>query len=180
MTTDQFISLIDKIAWPIFLAIIYIFNFKNFKRIFEAIVKRIESGAEVQISTFKVGQVPVSLPSPKENENVNENHLALLHSSWRYQKKDKEFHKKMYVIQVILQANKEVLDRVEYVRYSLHPSYPNKIQTKTDREKKFELKELAWGEFNLRAEVKIKDQEETISLTRYINLTETGENLLKN
>ncbi len=179
MTTVQFISLIDKIVWPLFFVIVYLLNYRNFKKIFNALVTRIEGGAEIQISTFKVGQIPVSLPSPKENENVTENHLALLHSSWRFSKKDKEFDKKMYVIQVILQANKDVLDRVEYVRYSLHPSYPNKIQTKTNRENNFELKELAWGEFNLRAEVKIKDQHDLINLTRYINLTETGENLLK-
>ncbi len=113
-------------------------------------------------------------------ENVSENHLALLHSCWRYPKKDKEFGKKMYVIQVIVQANKGVLDRIEYVKHSLHPSYPNKLQTKTDRENNFELKEVAWGEFNLKAEVKIKGQKELINLSRYINLTETGDNLLNN
>ncbi len=41
----------------------------------------------------------------------------------------------------------------------------------------FELKELAWGEFNLRAEVKVKEQDELIKLNRYINLSDTGENL---
>jgi hypothetical protein len=179
MTTEQFIAFIDKIVWPLFFIIIYLLNVKSFNRIFTAIVARIESGAEVQISSFKVGQIPVSLPTPEENEEVNENHLALLHSSWRYPKKDNEFDKKMYIIQVILQANKEVLAKVEFVRYILHPSYPNKLQIKTNKENNFELKELAWGEFNLRAEVKIKDQEELIKLNRYINLTETGENLLK-
>ena len=59
----------------------------------------------------------------------------------------------MYVIQVIVQANKDVLDRIEYVKYSLHSSYPNKLQTKTDRVNNFELIEIAWGESYLRAEV---------------------------
>lgn len=179
MTTEQFLALIDKIVWPLFFVLIYLFNFKSFNKIFKAIVTRIESGAEFQISSFRVAPIPGSFPSPKENENVNENHLTLLHSSWRYPKKDKEYDKKMYVIQVILQANKDVIDKVEYVRYSLHPSYANKLQIKMNKENNFELKELAWGEFNLRAEVKIKGQEELIKLARYINLTETGENLLK-
>ena len=48
-----------------------------------------------------------------------------------------------------------------------------------NQENNFELKELAWGEFNLKADVKMNGQEELISLTRYINLSETGENLLK-
>lgn len=85
----------------------------------------------------------------------------------------------MYVIQIIIQANNDVLDKVEYVRYSLHSSYPNRVQTKTNRKDQFELKELAWGEFNLKAEVKIKGQQDLITLTRYINLNEKGENLLK-
>ncbi len=179
MTTEQFITFIDKIVWPLFFVVIYLLNLKSFNRIFDALVTRIESGAEVQISSFRVGPITVSLPSPQENEEVNENHLALLHSSWRYSKKDNEFGKKMYVIQVILQANKDVLAKVEFVRYSLHPSYPNKLQIKMNQENNFELKELAWGEFNLKADVKIKGQEEFIKLTRYINLAETGENLLK-
>ena len=87
MTTEQFITFIDKIVWPLFFVVIYLLNLKTFNRIFHAIVTRIESGAEVQISSFRVGPITVSLPSPEENEEVNENHLALLHSSWRYSKK---------------------------------------------------------------------------------------------
>lgn len=179
MTTEQFISLIEIIVWPLFLTIFILLNIKSFKKIFTALVFRIESGAEFQFYSFKVGQIPVSLPSPEENEKVTENHLALLHSSWRYVKKDKEFKQKMFVIQVVIQANNDVLDRIEYVKYLLHPSYPNNVQTKTNSANNFELKELAWGEFNIRAEVKIKGQEEIIYLSRYINLSETGENLKK-
>lgn len=142
-------------------------------------VLRVENGAPFEVSSLKVGQIPISLPSPKANEKITENNIALIHSSWRYQKKDKEFRQKMYVIQILVQANDDVLDKIEYVKYSLHPSYPNPIQTKTDRRNQFQLKELAWGEFNLKAEVKIMDQEEVVNLTRFINLTETGEYLSK-
>lgn len=178
MTTEQIIILIDKIIWPTLIFAIYLINFKKIKRIIEVLILRVEKGAEFQLSSLKIGQIPISLPSPKENEKVTENNLALLHSSWRYPKKDLEFKKTMYVIQVIIQAHSDVLDRIEYVKYSLHSSYPNRIQTKTDRACQFELKELAWGEFNLKATVKIKAQDEIITVTRYINLTETGENLL--
>jgi hypothetical protein len=178
MTTEQIINLVDKTIWPLLLLVIYLINSKRINRLIETLVSRIEKGAAFEVSTLKVGQIPVSIPSPKENEIVTENNLALLHSSWRYQKKDKEFNKKMYVIQIIIQANNDVLDRIEYVKYSLHSSYPNSVQTTTDRTNHFQLKELAWGEFNLKAIVKIKEQKEIINLTRYINLTETGENLL--
>ncbi len=179
MTTEQIINLTDKIIWPLLILVVYLINAKKINRLVDILVTRVEKGAEFQVSSLRVGQIPVSLPTPKENEMVTENNLALLHSSWRYPKKDKEFNKSMYVIQVIIQASIDVLDRIEYVKYSLHPSYPNRIQTTTDRTHQFQLKELAWGEFNLKAAVKIKQQEEIINLTRYINLSETGENLLK-
>ncbi len=80
----------------------------------------------------------------------------------------------MYCFHAIIQAPDEVLERIEYVKYHLHPSYPNSVQTITDRKNHFKLKELAYGESNLKAEVKIKGQPELIKLSRYINLTETG------
>jgi hypothetical protein len=42
------------------------------------------------------------------------------------------------------------------------------------------LKELAWGTSRVNAELKIKGQEESDKLSRYINLSETGEKLLEN
>jgi hypothetical protein len=180
ITFQEFITLVDKLIWPLVVLMIYLLNISSFRKIFRLLVHRIEKGAPIEISSFKVGSIPVSLPSPRENEKINENHLALLHSSWRYAKKDIEFGKKMFVIQVIIQANEDVLNKIEYVRYLLHPSYPNKVQIKTNRSNHFELKELAWGEFNLRSEVKIKGQDEVITLSRYINLVETGDNLLNN
>lgn len=80
----------------------------------------------------------------------------------------------MFCFHVAIQASDVVLDRVENVRYSLHPSYPNRIQIVTDRKSRFKLKELAWGESIVKAEVKIKDQQEPIKLSRYINLTLSG------
>lgn len=178
MTTTEIINLVDKIIWPLLILVIYLINSKKIKKVIEILIIRVEKGAEFQVSSLKIGQIPISLPSPKENEKVSENNLAILHSSWRYPKKDKEFNKAMYVIQVIIQANDDVLDRIEYVKYSLHSSYPNRNQTTTDRVHQFELKELAWGEFNLKAMIKIKKQTEILNLNRYINLSETGENLL--
>jgi transcription initiation factor IIF auxiliary subunit len=80
----------------------------------------------------------------------------------------------MYVVHAAIQAPYSVLDGIDYVKYYLHPSYPNPVQTVTDRNTRFKLKELAWGEYTLRAEAKVKGQDEPITLSRYINLTETG------
>lgn len=121
-----------------------------------------------------LGTVPTNLKTPESDAPVTENHLAIIHSSWRYPKKDKEYRRPMYAFHVVVQATDEVLDRIESVRYSLHPSYPNPIQVVTDRKSRFKLKELAWGESSVRAEVKIKGQDQPIKLNRYINLTLTG------
>ena len=100
--------------------------------------------------------------------------MALIHSSWRYPKKDAEFGRRMWAFHVIVQARDEVLDQIEYVKYFLARSYPNPVQIVTDRSTRFKLKELANGESTVRCEVKIKGQEAPVLLTRYINLADTG------
>ena len=81
------------------------------------------------------------------------------------------------VIHVVIQARDEVLDRIESAKYVLDASYPNRIQVKTDRATRFELKELANGESIIRCEVRIKGQSVPVLLERYINLTDTGPGL---
>ncbi|MNC03090.1 hypothetical protein D3C75_504860 [compost metagenome] len=144
---------------------------------FEALTNRIKAGAQIETPWFSVHALSTTLPLPEAGSAVTVEHLALIHSSWRYPQKDKEFGRRMYAFNAIIQGQDDVLDRVEYVKYLLHRSYPNPIQTTTDRVERFKLKELAYGETELRAEVKIKDQDDLVCLARYINLTETGSRL---
>ncbi|MDV6347095.1 pYEATS domain-containing protein [Nitrosomonas sp. Is35] len=174
MTTSEVISLVQAIIWPTF-ALIVVFVFRrSLIKLLSAVEKRIDSGAEVTSTWVTFGAVPSNLKSPEGNAPVTDSHLALIHSSWRYPKKDAEYKRPMYTFHVVIQATDEVLDRIESVKYSLHPSYPNPIQIVTDRKSRFKLKELAWGESSVRAEIKIKEQEQTIKLSRYINLTQSG------
>lgn len=175
---DQMIKLIEIIIWPLLVLLIYVFNFKRLNSVIDSLIDRIEAGATFKFRGIEVGEAPLSLPTPELNEEVAQEHLALVHSSWRYPRKDKEFGKKMYGFQLIVQGQDSVLDRIEYVKYKLHQTYPNPVQIKYDRKRHFELKELAWGESTVSAEVKIKGQEMTIKLSRYINLAETGEKLI--
>ncbi|MEP0265402.1 pYEATS domain-containing protein [Dokdonia sp.] len=177
MTVEQVIELIKILIWPIIALVVYLTNIRRFKSIFNSLESRIKSGSELEFQGFKVG-VALSLPEAKQNEDITDEHLALIHSSWRYQRKDKEFGKRMFGIQVIVQGQISALDRIEYVKYKLDASYPNPVQKKYDRTRNFELKELAWGTSTIRAEVKIKDQEKLIKLSRFINLSETGEKLI--
>lgn len=170
----EWAAILDATIWPVFLLIFIIIFYKSIKSLIESIKVRIDKGSEFTTPIGSLGPVPSEIEAPKEDEPITENNMALIHSSWRYPKKDREFKRPMYCFHAVIEAPKQVLDSIEYVKYHLHPSYPNKVQTVTDRKSQFKLKELAWGEFNLRAEVKVDGQDGKILLTRYINLTETG------
>ena len=174
MHASNWVALVQTLVWPAFaLAVALIFRHSLLK-LLSAVEKRLDSGAEVTSTWITFGAVPSNLQSPDKNSPVTENHLALVHSNWRYPKKDAEFSRPMFGFHIIIQATDDVLDRIEFVKYGLHPSYPNPLQTVTDRKSRFKLKELAWGESTVRAGVKIKGQDEPINLSRYINLNRTG------
>ncbi len=108
---------------------------------------------------------------------VTENDLKIVHSCWRDAKYDERFKREMYHFHAIIQAEDNILDLVEYVTYDLSSGgqgYSDPIRVCKDRESRFKLKELVWGHFNLRAEVKIKNQDETIRLEHLITLSESG------
>jgi hypothetical protein len=170
----EVVKLVAAYAWPVALTLLLLLFRKELRSLLSSLVKRVEAGHALKTTWFSIDAPPVSLKAPASGELVKAEHLALVHSSWRYAKKDREFRKNMYAFHAVIQGTDEVLDRVEYVKYRLNSSYPNPVQTSTERRSKFKLKELAWGESHLHAEVKIRDQEEPILLSRYINLTETG------
>jgi len=119
-----------------------------------------------------------SLPQPIAERPLTEDHLALIHTAWRSPKHDAKFGgTPMYQIRVGLFGHPEALDRVEFIRYLLDPSYPDPIREIDDRDSFFQLKELANGYSMIRAEVFIKDQPGSLQLSRFINLSETGERL---
>jgi transcription initiation factor IIF auxiliary subunit len=123
-------------------------------------------------------QKPREFKIPVGAEEISYEHMALLHSSWRYPKKDAEFGRPIWAFHLIVVAADEVLDRIESVNYTLHPTYGDRQrQPVDDRMSKFSLKELAWGESIVRATITIRNQQTLVKLNRYINLTETGPRL---
>ncbi len=120
-----------------------------------------------------------SIAKPDPSGPVTDEHLTLVHSSWRDPRRDAEFGgKQMYRIHVIVFGDDTALDLIEKVRYFLDPAaYPTPIQESTDRKRNFELKELANGYSVIWAEISIKGQVELVRLSRFINLTETGPRL---
>lgn len=164
----------DALAWPVLVLVLVIVFRKPARSLLGVLERRLDAGASFKFYAVEVGQAPTNLPMPSRDEPITDNHLALLHSSWRYPKKDAEFGRRMWAFHVVVQARDEVLDRVEYVKYILDPSYPNPVQVVTDRRSRFKLKELANGESTVRAEIGIRGQDKPARLSRYINLTATG------
>lgn len=87
--------------------------------------------------------------------------------------------RKIYNIHVIVDSSIEgALENVDHVIYILNPSYKDRqVQKKEDFKDKFRLKELAYGEYTLKAEVFLKGKEEPIELQHFIKLEEEGPRL---
>jgi hypothetical protein len=172
------LNLLAPLLWPLLaLAFVLVF-YKPILELFNSVVLRVKRGDELHLSILTIGKSAGPLTIPSGANLVTDDHLALIHRSWRAPKHDARFPgQKMYQIHVILFGEPKVLDRVAYVYYRLDPSYPDPESYKCNRERQFELKELANGYSLLRAEVKIKGQDAIIHLSRFIDLTDASEHL---
>ena len=54
---------------------------------------------------------------------------------------------------VWLEGPDEALDQVECVVWTLHPTFPNPVRSKTNREDKFKLATAGWGVFPIHAQI---------------------------
>jgi hypothetical protein len=86
-----------------------------------------------------------------------------------------------YDIRVVLDAEEpDMLDAVARIEYILDSTYPEPVRVRTaerDRRTKFLLKELANGEYLLRATVYLVDDRPPIRLERYVTLWRSGPEL---
>jgi hypothetical protein len=64
-----------------------------------------------------------------------------------------------YSWKVWLEAEEETLDRIDYVVYKLHPTFPRPEIRLTNRAENFALTAEGWGEFEIKIEVHYKDGE---------------------
>jgi hypothetical protein len=115
------------------------------------------------------------LSPPQVGEEITDDHLALIHRSWRFPKRDHEFNgQKMYQMHVIVFGTEAAIKQIDYVVYRLDKSYPCSVQVVSSKRKNFELKELANGYSLIRAEVYIRDQPKVVRLSRFIDLTDAS------
>ena|SRR5215207_228910 len=169
-------NLVSTLIWPCLILLFFVLYRHRIRRLTDAVVRRVERGDEIQLLTWvTLGRSAGPLKVPTGEDLITDDHLALIHRSWRVPHRDAEFRgQKMYQIHVILFGEKAALDQVEYVSYILDPAYPRPRQYGGPRKTNFELKELANGYSLIRAEVKIKDQEKAVLLSRFIDLTDTS------
>ena|SRR3989442_13116812 len=72
--------------------------------------------------------------------------------------------------QVWLEGSDDDLDHVEFVQWTLHPTFPDPIRKSHDRLHKFQLKTGGWGTFPIRALVQMTDGT-TRRLSHYLKLS---------
>jgi transcription initiation factor IIF auxiliary subunit len=62
---------------------------------------------------------------------------------------------------VWIEGSDALLDLIDYVEWTLHPTFPNPIRKIRDRASKFRLDTAGWGVFKIAARVQFKDGEQT-------------------
>lgn len=162
----------SEIAWPS-LAGAALFAYRHHvNAILNAAIARVQRGDALTVGIVTIGEAVGQLKTPLPAEGLTDDHLALIHRSWRVPERDAEFGRPMYRIHVIVFGTAEALRRVEYVVYRLEDAYPTPVQIGGPLSTNFELKELANGYSLIRAEVHVRGQMEPVRLSRFIDLTD--------
>jgi len=184
----DWIPFLKSLVWPVFITIILIWARKWFKETLEAIKERIKQGSELRVGRegIVVGTAPKLESEDKtelltkaeaqiaKKESAEEEMLLelkqsiyLIHTA----KPDREIEGRLhYNINAWLDADSHtIMNKVSKVVYYLHPTFPEPIRENTNRRSNFELVTLAWGQFNLRADVYFEDREKPLTLFRYLN-----------
>ncbi|MCC6322734.1 MAG: hypothetical protein IT438_15000 [Phycisphaerales bacterium] len=139
------------------------------------------AGAPTMSNVRPAGDGPDELPALAPDAPLPSDYLYLVHTSFLRPQMQAEFQRRTgvllphYDIRVKLDSYyRGGLDRVSYVEYVLHTSFPDPIQRRYGAADNFELKEVANGEFVLAANVYLKDLKHPLVLQRYITLWPAG------
>lgn len=165
------------LAWPILVLGLFVVYRVPVQAFLHAAVTRVQRGDELKIGIVTLGQAVGQLKVPLPAEALTDDHLALIHRSWRVPERDRDFGRPMHRIHVIVFGTAEALRRVDYVVYRLEDAYPRPVQIGGPLNTNFELKELANGYSLLRAEVHVRGQAEPVRLSRFIDLVDQSPRL---
>jgi len=191
------ISSVAQIAWP-FVALGVIWLFKG--QIQALLGRGSEVSVEVFGNKFTINPASAALRQPDLQGDIRPSsdklspvtpadlipadYAFINHTSFLRPDKQQEYQSRTHVnlphydIRAIVDSYYEkALDRIEYVEYVLHESYPEPRQIRSNRHENFLLKELANGEYVLLAKVFLKDRREPLILQRYLTLWSSGPKL---
>ena len=77
-----------------------------------------------------------------------------------FRREDRDFYK----IRIHVEADEDTLQKIEKVEYTLHKTFKEPLVLRTNREKKFQLTILLWGEFTVKAVAFVKDNSNIIEV----------------
>jgi hypothetical protein len=164
-------DLLASVAWPFLVAVLILVYRRQLTLLIEAAITRIQRGDEVKVGVITIGQSVGLLKEPSSAEHLTDDHVALIHRSWRVPERDKEFGRPMHQIHIIVFGTAEALRRIDYVVY-LQSAYVNPVRLGGPLETNFELKELANGYSLIRADIYVRGQQDPVRLSRLVDLTD--------
>lgn len=174
-------------ALPIFIFLVYSGLIRKFKALgieFESNFILEASPSEKNLANDNGNKLELS--GDTNLDIIPADYIYINHTSFLRQEKQEEFQLKTnipglrhYDIQVIIDSYYQgALERIKYVTYFLHQSYPEPVQTRSNKKDHFCLKEIANGEYVLTAKIYLKDSEKPIVLQRYITLWTSGPKII--
>lgn len=173
-------------ALPLFVGVIYTGIIRKFKALgfeYESAIILEANPSRKNLAEGTSGKLELA---HKEEPNVlPADYIYINQTSFLRESKQEEFQAITHVndvphydIRVIINSYyKGALERIKFVKYYLHQSYPQPIQIRSNIKDHFLLKEIANGEYVLIAEVFLNDLEKPIILSRYITLWTSGPNI---
>jgi hypothetical protein len=124
-----------------------------------------------------------SIPVPTSNEPITQTHIALTSTCWRAPKHDSRFPYPVYRFDVVVVGADSVLDRIERVVYHLPPAWnefgtePRAFQEKQKRLDRFRLEDITFSDLIVHADVYVREQKEPVTLSTFVQRSETGHRL---
>ncbi|MBD3261422.1 MAG: hypothetical protein GF334_07035 [Candidatus Altiarchaeales archaeon] len=107
-------------------------------------------------------QRPLELPE-KTRKDARAEMFYIIHGA-------KKIKAGEYAVKIRLGAhNEKTLSSVDRVVYILHETFKDRRREVTDKDSRFELNITAWGQFEIKAEVFLNNQESPIKLRRFLN-----------
>ena len=68
-------------------------------------------------------------------------------------------HTGWYYWEIFLDVPKDILARIQYVRYILHPIFADRIKTVKKPDEGFKLIGYGWGEFSVKIEITLNNND---------------------